>query len=113
MSVRSAIWLAGAAVKPAVVLRKTLYVTPRVVLAVHARSIWLLDTGFAERPEGADGVVSVVESVAIDRGATVMVLAVGEMHRERARGDVVRHVGDSLVDGLRYTEKRGVFAVMV
>ena len=41
--------------KPEVVLLKTEYVTPVVVLAVQARLIWLGDTAVPVRPVGATG----------------------------------------------------------
>ena len=50
-----AIWLAVEGVKPEVVLRKTEYVTPDVVLAVQLRLIWLDDTAVGVRLVGAAG----------------------------------------------------------
>ena len=43
-------------VKPEVVLRKTEYVTPCVVLAVQLRLIWLDDTAVGVRLVGATGI---------------------------------------------------------
>jgi hypothetical protein len=47
--------LAAVGVKPEVVLRKTEYVTPDVVLAVQLRLIWLDDTAVGVRLVGAAG----------------------------------------------------------
>jgi hypothetical protein len=50
-----AIWVAADGTKPAVVLRKTLYVTPELTLAVQLR-LTALDEPVAEvRAVGADG----------------------------------------------------------
>ena len=50
-----AIWLPLPAVKPLVVLRKMLYDTPLVVLAVQLRLIWLLETAAAPKLVGGFG----------------------------------------------------------
>ena len=47
--------MAAVGVKPEVVLRKTEYVTPGVVLAVQVRLIWLEDTAVGVRLAGAAG----------------------------------------------------------
>jgi hypothetical protein len=47
--------LAAVGAKPEVVLRKTEYVTPCVVLAVQLRLIWLDDTAVGVRLVGATG----------------------------------------------------------
>ena len=47
--------MAAEGVKPEVVLRKTEYVTPCVVLAVQLRLIWLDDTAVGVRLVGATG----------------------------------------------------------
>ncbi len=49
------IWLPLDGVNPDVVLRKTLYVTPLVVLAVHVKLIWLGDAPVAARFVGGFG----------------------------------------------------------
>jgi hypothetical protein len=68
-----ATWLAVEGVKPEVVLRKTEYVTPDVVLAVQLRLIWLAETAVGVTPVGGAGGVTTTAGLMVRTSVAVPV----------------------------------------